>query len=176
MDSLWYRRMWGQVSPLTVIQAGVGEASLLVRVGHIPRKQGSHQTSTETVLAVVMACAVSSNKSTQLAPGRQAHTHRPISPANPLHAVLSRRAATGQTPSCHSEPRVGGPRSSSSFSCTCICITNYFFSLTDKDSFSLCDLTTTQHCMQRFQAGVPPCGLTAKLQQGRPGLNDSREI
>ena len=37
----------------------------------------------------------------------------------------------------------GGPRSSSSFSCTCICITNYFFSLTDKGSFSLCDLTTT---------------------------------
>jgi hypothetical protein len=31
------------------------------------------------------------------------------------------------------------------WSCTCICITNYFFSLTDKGSFSLCDLTATSN-------------------------------
>ena len=51
---------------------------------------------------------------------------------------------TGNSPT----PRVGGPQSSSSFSCTCICITNYFFSLTDKGSFSLCDLTTRAQCTQ----------------------------
>ena len=38
-------------------------------------------------------------------------------------------AATAQAPSNHSEPRVWGPRSSSS--CSCTCITNHFFSLTD---------------------------------------------
>jgi hypothetical protein len=43
----------------------------------------------------------------------------------------SRRAATAQAPSYHSKPRVWGPRSSSRCSCTCICITKHFFSLTD---------------------------------------------
>jgi hypothetical protein len=45
-----------------------------------------------------------------------------------LHASAARRRHA-QAPSYHSEPRVWGPRSSSS--CTCICITNHFFSLTD---------------------------------------------
>jgi hypothetical protein len=44
----------------------------------------------------------------------------------------------------------GGPRSSFSFSCTCICITNHFFSLTH-GSFSLCDLTTTPKPVQMVQ-------------------------
>jgi hypothetical protein len=48
----------------------------------------------------------------------------------------------------------GGPRSSSSFSCACICITNYFCSLTDKGSFSLCDLTVMLTMVQIRFSGV----------------------
>ena len=60
----------------------------------------------------------------------------------------------------HGFPSTGGSPGSNwpSFSCTCICITNYFCSLTDKGSFSLCDLTTTgsppdqiQWCAQRVE-------------------------
>ena len=58
----------------------------------------------------------------------------------------------------------GGGRSSSSFSCTCICITNYFYSLTDKGSFSLCDLTTTSAaCMDGSRAPAAEAG-TQKCQ------------
>jgi hypothetical protein len=64
----------------------------------------------------------------------------------------------------------GGGRSSSNFSCTCICITNYFYSLTDKGSFSLCDLTTTSACMEgswapAAEAGTQKCQC-AQEQQG----------
>jgi hypothetical protein len=40
--------------------------------------------------------------------------------------------------------------------CTCICITNYFFSLTDKGSFSLSDLTTTHQVLWVPHRGSQP--------------------
>jgi hypothetical protein len=60
--------------------------------------------------------------------------------AHSLHLPSWPHASASTIP--YKEPRVGGPRSSSSFSFTCICITHYFISLTDKGSFSLCDLTS----------------------------------
>ena len=115
----------------------------------------SHYFS-EPLASFIPRCLLPKKPMRTLAPGckspaepQGAHLNRMIKPLlavtrslqYPTHTHVN--TATGQTPSCHSEPRVGGARSSSSFSCTCICTTNYFFSLTDKGSFSLCNLTTT---------------------------------
>jgi hypothetical protein len=108
----------------------------------------SHHFS-EPLASFIPKCLVPKKPMCTLAPGckspaepQGAHVNSMIKPLlavtrslqYPTHTHVN--TATGQTPSCHSEPRVGGPRSSSSFSCTCICILNYFFSLTDKGSFT----------------------------------------
>jgi hypothetical protein len=65
-----------------------------------------------------------------------------------IHAPLC--PAEGQQLARHLHATVsqgfGEPRSSRSFSCTCICITNHFLSLTDTATLSLCDFTTMYPC------------------------------
>jgi hypothetical protein len=91
-----------------------------------------------------------------------------VLPSCPWHAVLDAhqsegdctplKRAEGQQLARHLHVTVsqgfGGPRSSSSFSCTCICITNYFFPLTDKGSFSHCDLTTMHPCAEDIEKQI----------------------